>query len=128
MWYNKSVMKILYKNNNLTITDVTDFKLSDIFDCGQCFRWNKQEDGSYTGIAGGKALKIAQTDSEITLYDTSEEDFKNFWYDYFDLGRNYSDVRSSLKSDSTLKNAFDYGSGIRILHQQLWECIVSFII
>ena len=74
-------MKISSINNNLIITDVCDFNLEHIFDCGQCFRWEKQNDGSYVGVACGKALKISQSGNTLTLYDTSREDFDNIWFD-----------------------------------------------
>lgn len=121
-------MEIKYKNNNLIVSDIPDFKLSDIFECGQCFRWAKSGGESYIGVAKDKALKIEQTDSHVILYDTTEDDFKNIWYDYFDLGRDYSAIREALKKDTGLSEAFGYGSGIRLLEQDLWECLVSFII
>lgn len=121
-------MNVKSKNNNLIISDVSDFNLSDIFECGQCFRWTKNTDGSYGGVAFGKALKIAQAENEIVFYDTSEADFHAVWYDYFDFERSYTDIRNKLKNDNNLTDAFGYGSGIRILRQDLWECVVSFII
>lgn len=116
------------KDNNLILENLTDFKLPDIFDCGQCFRWNPAEDGSYIGVALGRALKIFQEGTTVTFYDTSPEDFKNIWYNYFDMGRDYAEIRQKLSSDEKLAGAFEFGSGIRILRQQLWECVVSFII
>lgn len=121
-------MNIRQENNNLILENINDFKLSDIFECGQCFRWNCTEDGSYIGVAAKKALKISQTEDKIILFNTNEKDFRAIWYDYFDLGRNYSEIRKSLKADSNLKEAFEYGLGIRLLRQDLWECLVSFII
>lgn len=128
MWYNKFVMDMTYKNNNLILTQVADFRLCDIFDCGQCFRWNKQEDGSYIGVALGRALKITQTDEAVVLYDTTPDDFEKFWFNYFDLDRDYAKIREKLSFDEKLSGAFEFGSGIRLLRQQLWECVVSFII
>jgi len=121
-------MDITYKNNNLILTDVSDFELGDIFECGQCFRWNKQPDGAYIGVASGKALKINRTEEGIILYNTTEAEFKSFWYDYFDLDRDYAKIRQKLSSDKNLSDAFGFGSGLRLLRQQLWECVVSFII
>lgn len=121
-------MDIKFKDNNIIINKLPSFDISDIFDCGQCFRWNKTEDGGYFGIVGNKAMKITQSSDEIVFHNTSEKDFKDIWYDYFDLGRSYENIKLSFMSDSTLSEALEYGSGIRILRQQLWECIVSFII
>lgn len=128
MWYNRLVMDITYEKNNLVLNGVQDFKLGDIFDCGQCFRWNLSADGSYEGVAMGKALKIRQNGEQVIFYETDLDDFENTWFDYFDMGRNYAEVRRKLSHDENLSSAFEFGKGIRILRQELWECVVSFII
>ena len=53
---------------------------------------------------------------------------KNIWFDYFDLGRDYGEIKKRLSSDPIMKNAISYGDGIRILNQDLWETVISFII
>ena len=121
-------MKISGKNNNLILTDVRDFNLEHIFDCGQCFRWEKEPDGSYTGVACGRALKISQENDTVTLFDTAREDFDKIWFNYFDFGTDYSSIKRTLSNDSVLTQAVRFGDGIRILNQDLWECVVSFII
>ncbi len=121
-------MKISEINNNLVLTNIKDFNLDNIFDCGQCFRWNKQNDGAYIGVANSRALKISQENDTVTLYDTSIEDFNNIWFNYFDFKTNYQKIKKILSNDSVLKSATEFGDGIRILNQDLWECVVSFII
>lgn len=121
-------MNILYENDNLILRDVKDFTLKDTFECGQCFRWNSLGDKSYFGIAEGKALKISQEGDTVTFYGISPREFKDFWYKYFDFERDYLAVRNSLAGDESLAAAFEFGSGIHILKQSLWECIISFII
>ena len=121
-------MKIRQIDNNLVLTDVKDFCLEHIFDCGQCFRWEKEPDGSYIGIAYNTPLKIAQSGDTVTLYDTTIGQFDNVWFNYFDFGTDYSPIKQKLSEDGVLKNAVSFGSGIRILNQELWECTVSFII
>ncbi|MGN0108232.1 MAG: DNA-3-methyladenine glycosylase family protein [Hominilimicola sp.] len=121
-------MNIKYTNNDLVITGLKDFNLKHIFDCGQCFRFNAVDENTYLGIAKGKALKISQSGDTVILYDTDEEDFNNIWFDYFDLGRDYGEIKSRLSSDSVMKEAISYGEGIRILNQDLWEAVISFII
>ena len=121
-------MKVTYENNNIVIHDPDDFGLGHIFDCGQCFRFNRTEDGAYIGVAFGKALKISEKDGIVTLYDTSMDDFENIWYDFFDLSRDYGEIKKMLSSDDVMKKAISCGEGIRILNQDLWETIVSFII
>lgn len=121
-------MKIKEIDNNLIVTGLKDFNLYHIFDCGQCFRFNKVDDNTYFGVAKGKALRISQDGDLITLYDTTEKDFNEIWFDFFDLGRDYSIIKNELSSDPIMKKAIKYGDGIRILNQDLWETIISFII
>ncbi len=117
-------------NNDIVITGQPDFELSHIFDCGQCFRFNRQTDGSYLGTAFGKTIRISKHNNEIILHDASIEDFKNIWHGFFDLGRSYGAVKDKLtgSGDPVMLAATAYGSGIRILNQDLWETMISFII
>lgn len=121
-------MDIKTHGNDLIVTGLRDFNLNHIFDCGQCFRFNKLDDTTYFGVAKGRALRIAQAGDKVTLYSTTKDDFKNVWFDYFDLGRNYGEIKSRLSADSVMREAISYGDGIRILNQDLWEAVISFII
>ena len=115
------------------LNNVKDFHLDHIFDCGQCFRWEKQEDGSYIGPALGKVVRIG-TEGEaenvkVTISNCSEDDYSTLWKSYLDMERDYSSIKDYLtESDEVLKKAADYGYGIRILKQDFWETVVSFII
>ena len=121
-------MNINSVNNDIILEDVQDFLLPDTFDCGQCIRWDRLDDKSYIGVAMGKALKISMGNKTVILHDTSEQDFRNIWQTYFDFDRNYGEVKRALSKDAVLKKAVDYGYGIHILKQDIWECLVSFII
>lgn len=121
-------MNILSENNNIILKNAEDFELEHIFDCGQCFRFNKIDENTYLGVAKGRALKISQNGASITFHDTSERDFYDIWRDFFDLSRDYGDIKRTLSKDSVLREAIKYGGGIRILRQDLWETIISFII
>jgi len=109
------------------IETTDDFDLKKIFECGQCFRWNMEDDGSYTGVAFGKAANIIDKNGEIYITGT-ENDYNDIWHDYFDMDLNYSSVREGLMVDDYMKSACDYGKGIRILRQDKWEALCSFII
>lgn len=104
-----------------------DFDLERIFECGQCFRWNRDTDGSYSGIAFSKPCKIFKSDTGIMISGTAE-DFEKIWRPYFDLDRNYSEIRKRISIDEYMKSASDFGAGIRILRQDKWEALCSFII
>ena len=146
---------------------VKDFDLDNIFDCGQCFRWSRQPDGSYTGIARGKIVNMSlqkgpageqagryaesrtavppesrtavppenrtavppENRTDLVIDNCTEEDFQKIWRPYLDLDRDYGAIKNKLsESDNVMAKAIQGGSGIRILRQELWETMVSFII
>lgn len=112
-----------------TADHVKDFNLDHIFDCGQCFRWERQEDGSYTGTAMGKAVNMAFERGVLTIDNCTPEDYESIWRPYLDMDRDYGAIKAELsEADPTIKGACDYGYGIRILRQDFWESVVSFII
>ena len=105
------------------------FKMSDIFDCGQCFRWNKQQDGSFIGVIKDAVIKVEEVDNKIIFYGESNSNFKETINYYFDLYTNYAEYKNKLSNiDKNLYESVKFGEGIRILRQDLWECIISFII
>lgn len=105
------------------------FEPRHIFDCGQCFRWNINEDGSYTGVFGNNVLNVKKEENKITFKGICEKDIKETVKDYFDFNTNYEDIKKKLASvDDYLKQSIEFGNGIRILNQNLWETIISFII
>lgn len=116
--------------NGLILENVHDFDAKHIFECGQCFRWSREEDGSYTGVAFGKVLNVRSDYDKglVVLDNTSMSEFKDIWYDYFDLGRDYGAIKKKLAEDSVLDMAIEYGRGIRILNQEPWEMLISYII
>lgn len=121
-------MKIVKTNNNIELHGAENFVLSETLDCGQAFRWCEIEPDLWLGVAFGKALKIGSKDNVITLYNTTEEDYLNIWKNYFDLDRNYSQILEVLSQNEVLKTAGEYAQGIRILRQEPWEALCSFII
>ncbi|MBQ7780189.1 MAG: DNA-3-methyladenine glycosylase 2 family protein [Clostridia bacterium] len=108
------------------------FDLDLIFDCGQSFRFVKSSDCSYSGIAYGKAVDFIQEDDKITIVGADECDFESIWKSYLALDIDYSALRNEILSsrpdDEVLKNAMEFGSGIRLLRQEKWETLCSFII
>ena len=105
------------------------FELKDIFECGQCFRWNEEKYGSYTGVIKDGVINVKKEGEEIIFTGKCQNDLKETVENYFDLNRNYEEIKEKLsKIDNYLKTSIDYGKGIRILNQDLWETIISFII
>lgn len=115
----------------LIFSEVQDFHPEHVFDCGQCFRWNRQEDGSYIGVAYGK---IAHADYDpqsllLRLEGTSVPTDEDLWKNYFDLNRDYGEIKSHLtKDDEIMAEALRWSHGMRILNQDPWETLISFIL
>lgn len=116
-----------YKDG-IAVHNVRDFDPVHIFECGQCFRWLRQPDGTYTGVAKGRVVNVGYSDGRLVIRNASPDDFKNIWFDYFDLGRDYSEIKQKLPRDGIMEAAIEFGRGIRILRQDLWETLISFII
>lgn len=111
------------------LKDPKSFNLEHIFECGQCFRWNKQEDGSYTGIFKENVLNVKKSENDFIFRGICNGDIQNVVEDYFDLSRNYEEMKDKLKKiDNSMATSIKYGEGIRLLNQDLWETIISFII
>ncbi len=117
------------EERKIVIHDVHDFETDHVFDCGQCFRWNRQNDGSWTGTAGGRTVNVQKSGTELIMDNASPEDYDSFWRYYFDMDRDYGVIKQKLSAgDDVMKKAVEHGSGIRILKQDAWETVISFII
>ena len=128
-----------------TAEGIKDFDLKHIFECGQCFRWEKNSDGTYYGIAKERIVNVrydeapaiaasqagclGQNGGNLTITPCTKKEFEEIWRPYFDLDRDYGKIKKTLATgDEVMKKATEYGYGIRLLQQDLWETIVSFII
>ena len=115
----------------MVIIEKENFSVSQICSSGQCFRLDPADETGkvYELTAGDRYLKIevAEDQKKVRFYCTQEE-FEQFWKTYFDLDTCYADYLSLIKDDEYLKKAAGFGSGIRILQQDLWEMIVTFIL
>ncbi len=110
-----------------------DFDLDETLDCGQAFRWERTSDGAYCGAmlykAGlNKELTLYKDKDYLVLENISENELLEVWFDYFDLGTDYGELKRIYSEDETLAKACEYASGIRLLKQDAWEALVSFII
>ena len=122
-------MNVYEKNNVVILEGVADFDPKHIFECGQCLRWMAEEDGSYTGVAKGKVINVSRENDTVYIKNSSLKDFNDIWKDYLDLNTDYTKIKNILKNmDEHLEKATEFGWGIRILRQDPWEMIISFII
>ncbi len=121
-------MNIKVVDKNIEISNIFCFSLRETLDCGQAFRWEPVGDNIWQGMAFNKYLKLCQDKDKIILFDTTKEDFDNIWCSYFDLDRDYEKIVETLSVNPVLKKAAAFGKGIRILKQEPWETLCSFII
>lgn len=120
---------VKFENNNIYVTLSDFFDLAQTLDCGQAFRWEPVTDTKWQGIAFGKYLQIEKISSnQFVLYNTSFEEFNSIWKEYFDFDRNYTKIIKAINKNEVLKTASEYGKGIRVLNQDPWETLCSFII
>lgn len=117
------------KEQKYILKNCNTFELKDIFDCGQCFRWNKEEDDSYTGVFECNVINVSKSGEDVIFKGICKGDIKEVCRKYFDIDRDYESIKKKLsKIDEHMKKSIEYGKGIRILNQNLWETIISFII
>ena len=118
------------KNNDIWLSQ-PDFDLDETLDCGQAFRWEKIGDVhgcTYKGHFLDRPLNVSQNGNSFIFHNTTETDFIGVWADYFDLHTDYGEIKKRLSEDETLSKACDFAGGIRLLKQDTWECLCSFII
>ncbi len=114
--------------DGVCIREIKDFDPVHVFECGQCFRWIKQDDGSFTGAAMDRVVNVAYKNNDLYIYNTDIKEFTEIWFDYLDLGTDYSHIKKSVAVDSIMQQAIQFGYGIRLLRQDFWETLISFII
>ena len=115
-------------DNYIMIEEVKNFKLKHIFECGQIFRFEEIGEGNYIIIAFGTLIELKEQGDDILIYNSTEEDVKSIWIKYFDLNRDYSSIKQELSKDTLLKESVDFGYGVRVLNQDPFEMLLSFII
>ena len=122
----KEVIQI--DDNSIMIKGVKNFDIKQILECGQCFRWEKISDTNYIVVAYRRVIEILQNGDDVTIYNTNLNDFEEIWKDYLDLNTNYSELKEELAKDEILRKSVEFGYGIRILNQEPFEMLISFIV
>ena len=114
--------------SNIFKVQIDDFLPLHTFDCGQCFRWERQEDDSYIGVANGQAVRISMLGETVEIEGITERDYESFWKRYLDFDRDYSKIKKAVSINNTMIKSVEFGKGIRILRQDFFETLISFII
>lgn len=111
------------------IKNIKSFELTDIFECGQCFRWNVEPDGSYIGVVENAVIETRKIGQDVVFESNDVDNLEELVTKYFDLNRDYEKIKQTLSNiDDNLAKSISHGAGIRLLNQNLWETIISFII
>jgi len=121
-------MQIYQDGPGVAVTGLDSFDIGETLECGQCFRFVKTGDNSYIIIARGRVITACQRDGALTLTPCGAAEFEAVWRDYFDLNTDYGRIKDALSGDPVLREAAAFAAGIRILNQDPWECLISFII
>ncbi|MBQ7086992.1 MAG: 8-oxoguanine DNA glycosylase, N-terminal domain-containing protein, partial [Clostridia bacterium] len=119
-------MNIIKHENYIEINNIERFAPKHTFECGQCFRWF-EKDGKFEGVAMGRKLTV-WADENAMYMTASKADFENIWRRYFDLDRSYESIAKAFTGDEFFAQAVEYGLGLRLLKQDPWEALCSFII
>lgn len=120
-------MQITMQDNQLFVTGSSRFSARQTFTCGQCFRWTEQPDGSYLGIVRGLPARVSDQDGALVL-SSDEQQFAQLWRAYFDCDTDYAAICDSFAVDAFTAAAANFGRGIRILRQEPWEALCTFIL
>lgn len=119
-------MKINYHNNKIEIRDV-EISLERTLFCGQAFRFFRKGNGEFCGVVKDKYIELRQQENGFDLINANEPDLE-FWKSYFDLDRDYQKINDGFSTDEFLQKGMEYARGIRILKQDIFETLISFII
>ncbi len=121
-------MEFQNTKNGLLLLGCENFDPFVSCECGQCFRFTKIDETEYILFAKGRKLDIKKADGGWLFSDIDEVEFKNSFFDYFDLSRDYSAIINRYSDDAEISDAAKLGNGIRIFRQDPWETLISFII
>ncbi len=123
-------MEYIVKGGDILLK-TPDLDLDETLDCGQAFRWERTGSGSdctYYGFMLNTPLTVSAEKDWFRFHDTDEETFIKVWIPYFDLETDYGEIKRRLSEEETLRKACEYAGGIRLLRQDFWEALCSFII
>lgn len=131
----QSIVKNAESVPSIKVCNIHSLDIYKTFDCGQCFRFDRVENSNheieFSGVAFGKFVSFAQDGKDLYIYNSTHEEFNSIWRHYLALDVDYSNVDNDIRSRSdnvSLHSAMEFGHGIRILSQDKWEAICSFII
>lgn len=124
----KPLYEAAEENGSVAVWPIDSLDLAQTLDCGQAFRWVPNGDGSWSGVAHGRLLTVSLGAGKFILHDCCLAEYKEIWEQYFDLDRDYAALKRRFSADPVMAKAVQYAGGIRVLKQEPWETLCSFII
>lgn len=121
-------MIIKETEDGILLQQFEDFDLRHTFDCGQCFRFREEADGVFCGVAFGTMAVFSQKGDSVLIENVTREAFEEKWSRFLDCGRDYAQIKQTLSCEPVMREAISHGYGIRILRQDFFECLLSFIL
>ena len=112
----------------VSVSGVSCLDLQQTLFCGQCFRWRETPGGVFEGVAGNRVGRVSLSEGILRFHGADAAEFESFWRPYFDLDTDYAAIMALLSSHPALAAASQYASGVRVLRQDRWEALLSFII
>lgn len=120
-------MVIEETREGIRVSEVPWLELEPTLDSGQCFRFRREEDGCWTGVAGQHPLTLRETSDGLLFIGIAREEFEGFWRGYFDLDRDYEAIVAGFPDDERLQECLRFAPGVRILCQEGFETLISFL-
>ncbi|NLD16502.1 MAG: DNA-3-methyladenine glycosylase 2 family protein [Tissierellia bacterium] len=121
-------LEININENKIILQGQDSFEPEHIFECGQAFRWDREADGSYTVVAHERVINVSSFGKDVIIKNTNIEDFEKIWKNYFDLETDYIKIQNTFNKDEIMQEAIEYGKGIRVLNQEPFETMISFMV
>lgn len=121
-------MEVAISREGVSARGFGGISLAETLRCGQCFRWSGQLDGGWKGIVRGVCRTVYEEPDGLFIAGADEEEFGRVWLDYFDLSRDYAGLRDAFSASPMLREACAFAPGIRVLRQEPWEALITFLI
>ena len=121
-------MQVIFEDGQTRLKGVEHFDLAATLDCGQAFRFEQEEPGRWRGIIGRREITLFHDGKDILLSPCTRADYEGFYENYFDLKTDYSAIQRALSKDRYVGRGIAYAPGLRILNQDPYETVISFLI
>ncbi|HXK78485.1 MAG TPA: DNA glycosylase [Oscillospiraceae bacterium] len=121
-------MEITVHEGGVSVRGFGGISLSETLDCGQCFRWAEKPDGGWRGVVRGICRTVYEEPEGIFIAGADEKEVRQIWLEYFDLPRDYAGLRERFSAVPLLREACAFAPGIRVLRQEPWEALITFLV